>query len=174
MNTFFQIFEAEKNNPELVSKIDINELLRAAENVDMNYFTNNSLETISSEIVEVLREHGITDTTLVNFCEKLVGFRFVDQIYQLHKGKHVRWMRVSNAKTNEVRDAGLTNGSQNGVLTNGGIVVDVKFLDNGTQVLCKNKNRFIQYKFDDCLTFQRLSSDELLVLTCMNNATLSR
>ena len=168
------MFEAEKNNPELVSKIDIDELLRASENVDMNYFMNNTLETISSEIVEVLREHGITDTALANFCEKLVGFRFVDQIYQLHKGKHVRWIRISNAKMSEVRDAGLTNGRQNGVLTNGGIVVDVKFLDNGTQVLCKNKNRFIQYKFDDCLTFQRLSSDELLVLTCMNNATLSR
>jgi len=213
------MFEAEKNNPELVSKIDIDELLRASENVDMNYFMNNTLETISSEIVEVLREHGITDTALANFCEKLVGFRFVDQIYQLHKGKHVRWIRISNAKTSVMRDGVLTNGRQNGVLTNGrqngvltngrqngvltngrqngvltngrqngvltngrqngvltngGIVVDVKFLDNGTQVLCKNKNRFIQYKFDDCLTFQRLSSDELLVLTCMNNATLSR
>lgn len=168
---FFQILEAEKNNPELVSKIDINELLRASENVDMNYFMNKSLEIISNEIVEVLRENNIPNKNIAEFCDKLCDFRFIDQIYQIHKGKHVRWIRLP--KTGG-QNKGLTNGGQNIVLTNGGIVVDIKFLDSGTHILCKNKNRFIQYKFDDCLTFQRLSDDEILVLSCVNKIDLLR
>ena len=69
----------------------------------------------------------------------------MEKVYHVHKGKHIRWLR-------------------NDKLTNGGIVVDVKFLENGTQILCKNRQRFIQYKFDDCITFQKLTMDELLIL----------
>jgi hypothetical protein len=61
----------------------------------------------------------------------------------------VRWLRLASEPK----------------LTNGGIVADIKFMDNGTHVLCKNVlGRFIQYKFDDCMTFQKLSVDEQLIL----------
>ena len=40
----------------------------------------------------------------------------------------------------------------------------VKFLDNGTHILCKNGFRFIQYKFDECITFQKLTNDEVMIL----------
>ena len=60
----------------------------------------------------------------------------------------VRWIRIGN-----------TN------LTTGGIVTDIKFLENGIHVLCmNNQRRFIQYKFDDCYTFQKMSTDEQLIL----------
>ena len=90
------------------------------------------------------------------FCKKLCEYRLTDQIYQIHKGKHVRWIRFRTTNVEE----------NDRILTNGGIVVDVKFLDNGTHILCKNGGRFIQYRFDDCLTFQKLSSDEQMILSC--------
>jgi hypothetical protein len=44
-------------------------------------------------------------------------------------------------------------------------VVDIKFLDNGTQILTMNSlRRFIQFKFDECLTFQKLTVEEQLIL----------
>jgi ABC-type molybdate transport system ATPase subunit len=50
-------------------------------------------------------------------------------------------------------------------LTNGGIVTDIKFMNNETHILCMNsQRRFIQYKFDECLTFQKLSVEEQLIL----------
>lgn len=142
MNT---LFEEAKNDSELQSTINIEELLEHAENVDNDYIGDHSLKTISSEIVQVLKSENISIENLYKYCNSLLHYRFIDEVYHIHKGKHIRWMR-------------------NKKLTNGGIVVDVKFTDLGTQILCKTKNRFIQYKFDECITFQKLSDDELLIL----------
>ena len=90
-------------------------------------------------------EKDIDRDIVYKYCNSLLNYRLIDHVYHIHKGKHIRRMR-------------------NNKLTNGGIVVDIKFLDNGTHILCKNKNRFIQYRFDDCSTFQKLTPDELLIL----------
>lgn len=145
MESLFHYIQQERNNPELQSQLDIETILRAAENVDMDYLEGKTLKSLSLEIVQELRENIEDNETIEKLCEKLLDYRFIQEIYQLHKGKHVRWLR-------------------NGNITNGGIVVDIKFLDNGTHVVCKTKNRFIQYKYDDCITFQKLSEDELLLL----------
>jgi hypothetical protein len=145
-----QLIENEKNNPELQSTIDIKTILESAENVDNNYIGNHSLSTISKEVVEILQQENIERELLYKYCDSLLHYRLVEQIYHIHKGKHIRWIR-------------------NNKLTNGGIVVDVKFLNNGTHILCKNHNRFIQYKFDDCITFQKLTTDELLILQIKDN-----
>jgi hypothetical protein len=139
------LIENERMNPELQSTIDIKTILESAENVDNNYIGNHSLSTISKEVVEILQQENIERELLYKYCDSLLHYRLIEQIYHIHKGKHIRWIR-------------------NKKLTNGGIVVDVKFLDNGTHILCKNHNRFIQYKFDDCITFQKLTPDELLIL----------
>ena len=50
-------------------------------------------------------------------------------------------------------------------LTNGGIVVDINFTKEHTLIVCRNyRNYFIKYKFDDCITFQKLSTEEQLIL----------
>ena len=145
-----QLIENERNNPELQSTIDVKTILESAENVDNNYIGDHSLSTISKEVVEILHQENIETGSLYKYCESLLHYRLIEQIYHIHKGKHIRWIR-------------------NKKLTNGGIVVDVKFLDTGTHILCKNQNRFIQYKFDDCITFQKLTTDELLILQIKDN-----
>ena len=140
-----ELIENEKQNSELQSQLNIDAILDAAENVDNNYIGNHTLNSLSEETVDCLKELNINNELLQKYCNTLLQYRYIDQIHHIHKGKHIRWIR-------------------NGKLTNGGIVVDVKFLDNGTHILCKNKNRFIQYKFDECMTFQKLTSDEQMIL----------
>jgi len=144
-NYIQDIIDEEQNNPDLQSNLDIPAILSAAENVSSDFLNTHTIDGISEDNIQVLTTHGISDENIQGLCEKLIEFYHVDQVYQIHKGKHIRWVR-------------------NGRLTNGGIVVDIKFLDTGTHILCKSRNRFIQYKFDDCITFQRLSSDEILIL----------
>lgn len=142
-------------DPSTTSTVDMNALLAASENVDMEFLGNQSLADIAKEIHDVLQFQEFEEGFLGQCCMKLVEYRYVDKIFQLHKGKHVRWIRI---------------GQNTPSLTNGGIVTDIKFLDNGTHILCKNGPRFIQYRWDDCLTFQKLSADEQLVLSCMELA----
>jgi hypothetical protein len=139
------LIDSEKNNPDLESTLDIPALLAAAENVSSDFLNTHSLSTISQDNLNAIQSTGIIGEQLQNITNKLVEFYHIDYIYQIHKGKHVRWLR-------------------NGRLTNGGIVVDIKFLDTGTHILCKCRQRFIQYKFDECITFQRLSTDEMMIL----------
>jgi hypothetical protein len=144
-NHIQDLIDSEKNNPDLESTLDVHSLLAAAENVSSDFLNTHTLSTISQDNLNAIQSTGIIGEQLQNITNKLVEFYHIDYIYQIHKGKHVRWLR-------------------NGQLTNGGIVVDIKFLDTGTHILCKCRQRFIQYKFDECITFQRLSTDEMMIL----------
>ena len=139
-----KLIESHRNNPELQCTLNIDEILDSAENVDVEYIGNHSLQTISKEVVDHLKQH-IDESLMCKYTNSLLNYRLIDEVYHIHKGKHVRWLR-------------------NGKLTNGGIVVDVQFTDNGTQILCKTNSKFIRYQFDDCTTFQKLTDDELLIL----------
>ena len=160
-----------KADPALKSTLNIEALLKTIENVDTDYLGNRTLSDISSEIIECLKDIHLSEDSIVEYCAKLKEYRAIDQIYQLHKGKHVRWIRIPSRLLDSYIEPNKPNTLLNAeiprpILTNGGIVVDIKFTNNGTQILCKNKNRFVQYKFDDCLTFQRLTNDEQLLLSC--------
>ena len=112
-----------------------------------HYLDNKTLDTILQEKANALKKHYIPKFLL----EKIEDYRYVDEINELFRGKYVRWIRL-DMKTP--------------FLTNGGIVMDIQFLDNGIQVLCRNSvNRFIKYKFDECLTFQKLTDEEMLLLS---------
>jgi hypothetical protein len=143
-----ELFEKALIDPSLFSTLDINKLLESIENDKNDYLENKSMKIITNEIYEKLNEMNISHKTLFEYCQKLVGYRLVDDVHELHKGKHIRW----------IRDKSQT-------LTNGGIVMDIKFLDNGTHVLCmSNGNRFIQFKFDDCTIFQKMTLEEQLIM----------
>lgn len=69
---------------------------------------------------------------------KLNNYILIDEIYQLKLGKYIRWI------------------SQNGKLTNGAILIDIKFTDNGTHILCKaQRGNIIELLFDNCVIFQK-------------------
>jgi len=156
-----EIFERAKKDPSLFSTMDIENLLETIENEKNDYLENKTMSDIANIIMEQLDELRLGSREVECIYGKLIGYRFVDEIHELHKGKHVRWIRKQG--TNNIRSVKGQLG--NVKLTNGGIVVDIKFLDTGVQVLCLNsQQRFIQYKFDDCLTFQKLSTEEQLIL----------
>jgi hypothetical protein len=145
-----EIFESVLRDPTLLSTIDIENLLQTIESDKNDYLENMTISKINEIIYNKCIECKLPEQTTQEFCHKLIGYRYVDEIHELHKGKHIRWFR---------------NNSNMARLTNGGIVVDIKFLDNGTHILCMNGRRqFIQYKFDDCISFQKMTVEEQLIL----------
>lgn len=140
-----QIFEDAQNDHSLLSTLDINELLNSLENKNNDYLVDKTFKDIHDDVFNIVNASMPTEK-VSDICKKLADYRYVDEIYELHKGKHVRWIKDNK-------------------FTNGGIVVDIKFLDNGVHVLCiNNQRRLIQYKFDAAITFQKLSVNEQLIL----------
>jgi len=135
-----------QSDPELFSKIDTAKLL---DSVKHDFLENQTLDSISVNVFDSLVRLGINKETLQTHCEKLVGYRYVDELHQLHKGKYVRWIR------HDVPDK----------LVRGGIVVDIQFGDFGANILCRLvTGDFLKYRFDKCNTYQKLTDEEQLIL----------
>ncbi len=153
--TINQVYQDALADPSLLSTLNVDELLSTLETNKNDYLENKTLNGITEDVYNCIRDMHCENETREKMCLKLVGYRLVEELHELHKGKHVRWIRRDSSH-----------------LTNGGIVVDIKFLDDGTHILCMNSmKRFIQYKYDDCITFQKLSPTELLILMIYEHAT---
>jgi replicative superfamily II helicase len=163
-----EIFENAKKDPTLFSTMNIEELLNSIENEKNDYLENKTMDDIIKQNFETISELDISLEDTREICNRLIGYRYVDEIHELHKGKHIRWIRIN--KTSNQLGSLNEKMSKTPVLTNGGILVNIKFLDNGVHIICKNsQNRFIQYKFDDSITFQKLSVEEQLLLMAYEN-----
>lgn len=143
------LLEQARADPELRNTLNVDALLETAE---APYLAGQTLESIARGVVDALESiPGITPNVMNTLCDKLLEYRHVDEVYQLHRGKHIRWIRPSNHTIS---------------LANGAVVMDTKFLDNGVHIMCRapRTGRFFQLKWDECVVFQKLSEEERLVL----------
>ena len=145
-----ELFEQAQNDPTLFSTINIDELLENLEKDSTDYLENKTMKIINKEVFDIIQPMQCTIERKRDLCSKLVGFRVVNEIYELHKGKPVKTIRLENG----VPKMALK-----------GIVMNIEFSDIGTNILCMNQpGRFVKYRFDEHITFQKLSIDEQLIL----------
>ena len=150
-----ELFKQAKNDPSLLSNINIDELLNDTDDVKNDYLQDKTINNIQEDVYDSLEEVFKIDEDIVVHMDKLRDYRLVDEVSELHNGKHIRWIRRGTTK-----------------LTNGGIVVEVKFIENGINVLCKNAmHKFIKIKYDECIIFQKLTIDEQIILTVNQHVT---
>ncbi len=145
-NEIQEIYEAALTDSSLFSTIDIEELLEGIDEDKYENLEDYTMESINKEIFEIIKESSIENKK--ENCNKLIGYKYINELNELSTGRHIRWVKHSNNK-----------------LTNGGILVNFKFLDNGTHLTIMNINRrFSQIKFDDCFIFQKLLPEEQIIL----------
>lgn len=143
---FERLFETIKSDSSLLSDINIDELLGSVED-DNNDLENKTLQEILENNIQVLDSLELTEDQKEKYISKLADYKYIDNLYQLNKGKYIRWINKQNK------------------LTNGAIVLEIIFNDNGTNIMCKNtQHRCLQLKFDDCTIFQKLSYQEQVIL----------
>ena len=112
------------------------------------YLDNKKTKDIRKEIAESLKMTTLDDKDKESYSEKLVGYRFVDEIDSLHVGKFTRWIKKFEDR-----------------LTNGGFLTVVDYTDNGILLTIKMwRGTFAKILFDECLLYQKLSEGERLIL----------
>jgi hypothetical protein len=143
-----KLFENAMKDPSLLSNIDVEKMLDSLESDRNDHLENKTVDSVVKEIYDRINELTIETTIKQHYCKQLSEYRLVNDIHELHKGKHIKWIRISNQR-----------------LIGGGIVVNIKFMDNGTHILVKNQaNKFIQIKWDYCWVFQKMTMEEQLIL----------
>lgn len=145
----------EKYRNECVSSIDIEEMLKNLENKN-EHLEKKTLFSIQQDILNTLMQNGCEKKNAEKICNGLIGYRVIQEIYELHKGKCVKIMRIGRHP--------LT-------LKTFGIVVDVKFMEKGTYVTCMflNPIKYMTYRYDNYITFQKMSEEELYILQLREN-----
>ena len=104
---------------------------------------------------DMLQKLQLERTKLKAFHEKLKNYRYVDEISDLQFGYYVRWIPLK--RPDDIR------------LTNGAHVCDIKILNDGVHIVCRNgHNRFMQINLDENLVFQKLTDQERIILKTLD------
>lgn len=134
--------------------IDVNVLLKALDNEDNAGLLDIDLNKIKQTKNDILQKLGFDRETLKKYNKSLKNYKYIDEIPDIKFGSYVRWIPLKNPSKIK--------------LTNGGIVCDVKINDD-VSVVCRNgMNRLFEFKMTECLVFQKLSDQELVLLSAMN------
>jgi hypothetical protein len=106
---------------------------------------------------DLLEQLHLPKGELKTMQKKLKEYRLIDELKEMHFGSYIRWISVKNPDPKNIR------------LTNGGIVCDIKELNDDIYITCKNNmNRFFQLKMSECIIFQRISNQEKVLLHVMD------
>ena len=135
--------------------MDTNKLLNALENQ-----TNASIMDLTSLKIKdqknnMLQQLQLPRVKLKLFHKKLKNYRYCSDLKDIQYGHYIRWIPIIDPTKIK--------------LTNGGIICDIEILNNCIHIRCKNnRNQLMQFKFDNCMIFQKLSVQEKVILSVLD------
>lgn len=135
--------------------VNIQQLLESVDDKN-DHLEDKTLDDISAEIYDALSEiKWIPPANLKKMCEHLLEYRLVDEIYKMHLGKVIKVLRVNPIPDSEEKIRVIP----------AGIVMNISFSEHGTQIMAKQiDGKFYKYNFNNFIFFQKLSSDEQMIL----------
>jgi hypothetical protein len=134
---------------------DINKLLHSLENESNSSIMNLTTNKIKEHKNNILQKLQLERTKLKLFHKKLKEYRYCTDMSDLQYGFYIRWIPLKNP--------------ENIYITNGGILCDMKIVNDQIHIVCKNnRNRLIQFKFDETMIFQKLSPQEKVILSVLD------
>ena len=135
------------------------EKLLAALDVDTNEnIMNLTTIKIKEMNLKILKELKLSKKDTLELLTKLNGYKYVDEMNDLKSGTYLRWIPILNEK--------------NVNLTRGAIFCELKVTDEGLILVLKNygfSNKYFIIKMDDNIVFQRLTSQELVILSALDH-----
>ena len=132
----------------------VDDLLDALENDSNSSIINLTSRKIKEHKNNVLQQIQLPRKKLKLYHKKLKDYRYCSDLKDIQYGFYIRWIPL--------RDPENMN------LTNGAIICDVKLVNGQLHVLCKNRGRMMQIKFDEVLIFQKLSDQERVILSILD------
>ncbi len=138
------------------SSLDVDHLLKALENENNESITKLNTQKIKTVKNDILQKLQLKGNELKLFHHKLKDYRYVEEMNEIQFGAFIRWIPL-NKDTTDIK------------LTNGGFICDIKILNEGVHIRCKNAmNRIFQLKLDENLIFQKLNNQEKVLLSVID------
>ena len=136
--------------------IDIEKLMTALDNEKNESIINLTTAKIEETIFNILKELHLDREIFINYFKKLKGYKYVDELDDLKYGGFIRWIPITDP--------------DNLPLNQCGIICDILIKDEGVYIVCKNfMHRHYRFKMDECLIFQKISAQEMIILSALDH-----
>jgi hypothetical protein len=136
--------------------MDIDKLTNALNNDNNDKIMNLTTKKIMELNLNILKELHLDRNTTLDYLKKLKGYRYIDEINDLRYGGYIRWIPISDPSYLPLNKCG--------------IICDIQITDVGVNIICKNfMHRHFKFKMDESLIFQKLSSQELIILSALDH-----
>ena len=140
--------------------MDVNKLIHALDNENNEKILNLTTKKIKEMNMKILKELSLSREKLLDITKKLNGYRYVDEIDELKCGTYLKWILLTDPDPDNLE------------LNKGAIFCEIKCKDDGVFIVCKNmgfSSRHFQIKMDECLLFQKLTTQELVLLSALDH-----
>ena len=136
--------------------MDVNKLLCALENYDNESIMNLTTKKIMEMNLKILKELQLDKLLTLDYLKKLKGYKYIDEINELKYGSFVRWIPISDPNYLPLHHCG--------------IICEIKIIDDGVLITSKNfMHRHYTFKLDECLIFQKLTSQEQVIINALDH-----
>lgn len=138
------------------SSVDIDKLEKALDNTKNESIMNFTTKKINELNLRILQELKLDNKTTNEYLKKLKGYKYVDELPELKHGGFIRWIPITDSNYLPLNSCG--------------IVCDIKIGDEGVFITCKNfMHRHYNFKMDDVIIFQKLTTQELVILSALDH-----
>ena len=136
--------------------MNVNELMYALDNENNEGIINLTSKKILEMNLNIIKELHLDKATTLDYLKKLQGYRYVDEINDLIHGSFIRWIPITDPNYLPLNHCGM--------------ICDIKIVDNGILITCKNfMHRHYIFKMDECLIFQKLTSQEKIIISALDH-----
>ena len=138
--------------------MDVNKLLKALDDQSNETLMNFTTNKIREMNLNILKELELPKQETINIFNKLKDYKYVDEMNDLKYGTFLRWIPIEEPT--------------NIYLTKGALFCEMKITDNGVFCVCRNFGfpvRHFQISMDKNLIFQKLTDQELVLLSALDH-----
>jgi len=135
--------------------MSLNKLYDALENETNVSIMDQTTRKIKDQKNNILQKLQLDRKQLKEFHKKLKGYRYCSDLRDIQYGYYIRWIPINKGSIIK--------------LTNGGHLCDVIIINNTIHVRCRNNfGGLMQLKFDENIIFQKISSQEKVILSVLD------
>ena len=127
-------------------------------NISQEYETIANLTSKEIQLTnyKMIKQLHLDKKTTTEYLKKLKGYRYIDEISDIKYGRFIRWIPLSDPNYLPLHYCG--------------IICDIKIVDNGVLITCKNfMHRHYTFKMDECFIFQKLTTQEQIIINALDH-----
>jgi hypothetical protein len=138
--------------------MDVTKLLKALDDETNENLLNFTTKKITEMNLKIINELQLERKYSLEIMKKIKDYKYVDELNDLKYGTYIRWIPIQDP--------------DDIYITKGALFCETKIKDDGVYLICKNygfSNKHFHIKLDENLVFQKLTDQELVLLSALDH-----